>query len=283
MPDFKQEGINESTLYLWSKKDPDSDNFIHKIEFSFNENGLKQYHYKNYSSDLKGNKISKGAAEKMVENFSKDFISDGDHLSFVNKPAYDSLYEKDVVESWVAEKNNKDYIVMVNLRYGFVEFFTTEAKSTTSSKGPNDIINDDNIASICPFELTHNEVKAYESFQSDLNLKHLEGLGPISIAKLYVKAGFDKKYNVQYALYTDRSEYVLWSKEEDEKIPESDRGTNEQNHLLFKNLDKGRFVQTSDYQGYIEYDSSDSSEAKSGFKMIKNESGVWHVAFMPIQ
>lgn len=142
---------------------------------------------------------------------------------------------------------------------------------------------DKNNPSTCPFKLTLNEEKAYESFQRDLDLTHIEGLGPISIAKLYVKAGFDKKYNIQYALYTDRPEYIIWSKEEDEKIPESDRGTNEQNHKLFKNIDKGRFVQTSDYDGYIEYYPNDNSKVKSGFNMIKNENGVWQVAFMPIQ
>ncbi|WP_066303656.1 hypothetical protein [Bacillus sp. FJAT-29814] len=65
------------------------------------------YHYKNYSFALKDNRISKEVAAKLVGNFAKDFISDGDQLSFVNKPAYDSLYEKDVVESWVAEKATK--------------------------------------------------------------------------------------------------------------------------------------------------------------------------------
>ncbi|WHY86742.1 hypothetical protein QNH39_02370 [Neobacillus novalis] len=129
MPNFRQEDLNESTLYLWSKKEPNSDNFIHKIEVIFNENGFKQYHYKNYSFDLKENKISKDVANKMVENFAKSFISDGDQLSFVNKPAWDSLYEKDVVESWVSEKDNKEYIVMVNLSYGYVEFFTIQDKS----------------------------------------------------------------------------------------------------------------------------------------------------------
>jgi len=129
MPNFRQQSMNGSTLYLWSKKEPNSDNFIHKIELTFNENGFKTYHYKNYSFSLKENKISKSVAKKMVENFAKDFISNGDQLSFVNKPAYYSLYEKGVVESWVAEKNNKEYIVMVNLRYGFVEFFKAEDKS----------------------------------------------------------------------------------------------------------------------------------------------------------
>ena len=129
MPNFRQQDMNGSTLYLWSKKEPKSDNFIHKIELTFNENGFKTYHYKSYSFPLKENKISKSVAKKMVENFAKDFISGGDKLSFVNKPTYFSLYEKGVVESWVAEKNNKEYIVMVNLKYGYVEFFKAEDKS----------------------------------------------------------------------------------------------------------------------------------------------------------
>ena len=130
------------------------------------------------------------------------------------------------------------------------------------------------------FELTAKEEEVYSNFQPDLNSKHLGGLEPISIAKLYVKAGFDKKYNVQYALYTNREGNIQWSKEEDERIPESHRGTDEQFIEQFGNINKGTFVQTSDYEGYIEYD---LGEGTNGFQMIKNEDGVWQVSFMPIQ
>ena len=130
------------------------------------------------------------------------------------------------------------------------------------------------------FELSTKEEEAYSNFQKDLNLKHLIGLEPISIAKLYVKAGFDKKYDVQYTLYTDREGYVQWSKEEDKKIPESDRGSVEQHIKQFKNIDKGTFIQTSDYEGYIKYH---SGEGTNGFKMIKNADGIWQVSFLPIQ
>lgn len=157
-----------------------------------------------------------------------------------------------------------------------------ETVKNGSVNNPSDGISND-IISLPPFELTPDEEKAYNHFQSTLDVTYLEGLGPISIAKLYIKAGFDKKYNVQYALYTDRPGYVQWSKEEDEKIPVSDRGTNEQNFERYKNIDKGKFVQTKEYEGYIEYDSSDNSEIKSGFNMIKSENGVWKVAFTPIQ
>lgn len=129
-------------------------------------------------------------------------------------------------------------------------------------------------------ELSPIEEERYVSFTKDLDVKHLEGLEPISVAKMYVQSVFDEKYKVQYALYTDREELIQWSEEEDESMPKSDRGTIEQNNKLFNNIDEGEFIQTSDYEGYIKYG---SDEEVKGFQMIKNEDGIWQVAFMPIQ
>lgn len=129
-------------------------------------------------------------------------------------------------------------------------------------------------------EFSLDEEERYTSFTKDLNLENLKGLKPISVAKMYVQAVLDKNDEVQYALYTDRKELVLWSKEEHLSFPESERGTIEQNRKTFNNIGKGEFIQTSDYEGYIEYD---SGEGISGFQMIKNEDGIWQVAFMPIQ
>ncbi|HWL26016.1 MAG TPA: hypothetical protein VNR38_20070 [Ureibacillus sp.] len=126
------------------------------------------------------------------------------------------------------------------------------------------------------FDLTGEEAKAYSEFQQDFNTEHLSGLSPINIAKLYIFAGFEKKYNVQYALYTDREEYIMWSEEEDLKIPESDRG----NFEIYKNIDEGTFIETSDHTGYIEFY---INEELMGFQMIKNADGIWQVSFMPIQ
>ncbi|NOV01199.1 RNA polymerase subunit sigma [Paenibacillus sp. LMG 31457] len=123
----------------------------------------------------------------------------------------------------------------------------------------------------------------YYNFQKDLNEQHLKGLEPISIAKLYVQARLDNKNDVVYALYTNKSGYVQWSKEEDKKIPSSDRGTKEQILKTFANIDKGKFVQSSDFEGYIEYQSIEEAKSKSGFKMIKNDDGIWSVSFQPIQ
>jgi hypothetical protein len=134
-----------------------------------------------------------------------------------------------------------------------------------------------------PFELTESEQLIYSEIKKDLNENHIINLTPISIAKIYVQAGIDKNYDVQYALYTDRKEYIQWTKEEDKKIPNSDRTTRDQAIKSFTNLDKGEFIQTSDFEGYIEYQSKDEPNNKLGFRMIKDEDGIWNVGFMPLQ
>ena len=92
-----------------------------------------------------------------------------------------------------------------------------------------------------------------------------------------------ENYDVTYALYTDKKSHIQWTKEEDENIPEAHRGTREQITRTFSNLDQGVFIQTNEFEGYIEYQSTDEPESKSGFQMIKDEDGIWNVAFKPIQ
>ena len=178
---------------------------------------------------------------------------------------------------------NKHFYIVVVLGTILLSACSTEKteQKVMEDKIVEDKVNvDGSSTELSLFELSTKEEEVYSNFQKDLDLKHLSELEPISIAKLYVKAWFDKKYDVEYALYTDREGYVQWSKEEDEKIPESHRGSDEQIIKQFKNIDKGTFVQTSDYEGYIEYD---LSEGTNGFQMIKNQDGIWQVSFMPIQ
>jgi hypothetical protein len=133
------------------------------------------------------------------------------------------------------------------------------------------------------FQLSSSEQEVYDRFSKDLHEQDLQELEPLSIAKLYVQASLDNKQEVVYALYTDRKDHVRWSKEEDAKIPASDRATKEQILKTFHNIQTGTFVQTSDFEGYIEYQPSQGEASKSGFQMIKDEDGIWNVAFMPIQ
>ncbi|KKO53503.1 hypothetical protein XI25_12705 [Paenibacillus sp. DMB20] len=131
------------------------------------------------------------------------------------------------------------------------------------------------------FQLNQNEKSVYESLKQDLDESALQNLDPKSVAKLYVFSRFEADHDVAYLLYTQRKGHVAWSKKEDEQIPEKDRGTKEQILAQYKNLEHGRFVQISDYEGYIEYEVIPGE--KSGFQMILDETGIWKVSFMPIQ
>jgi hypothetical protein len=133
------------------------------------------------------------------------------------------------------------------------------------------------------FTLTAEEEVIYEKFQQDLDEKHLKDLNPISIAKLYIQFQIDKKYDTAYELYTDKEGFVQWTKEDDKKIPESDRGTITQTLTTYNNIDKGKFILNGENEGYIEFEASPNADAASGFKMIKDEDGIWNVGFMPIQ
>lgn len=131
------------------------------------------------------------------------------------------------------------------------------------------------------FTLTPEEGKAYHEFSQDPTEAHLKDLSPISIAKIYVQASLDERYDLVYEMYTDRPEYVRWTKEEDAKIPQSDRGTRDDILSTFNGMEDGDFIQTSDNDGYIKYDNG--GEGFMGFQMIKDEDGYWSVGFMPIQ
>lgn len=130
------------------------------------------------------------------------------------------------------------------------------------------------------FKLTEEEKTAYNWFKLDHDLDNLKNLTPISIAKLYVQAGMDGDAETEYALYTTRPEYVMWSKEEHIKISENNRTTASQKLAALGGIQDGKFVETSDFEGYISFENANGSQ---GFRMIKDPGGIWKVGFMPIQ
>lgn len=165
-------------------------------------------------------------------------------------------------------------------------YIVLEDRTSNVAINANQTVQGVDINSFELFTLNDHEERAYTSFKEDFDVTTLRGLEPMSIAKLYVYASYNQEYDVQYAFYTDRTDYVLWSAEEDRNIPSSDRDTQEQIPLKFQNLDKGTFIQTSEHEGYIEFyptGDSSNSEEMAGFSMIKNEDGIWQVAFMPLQ
>lgn len=126
MDTFKQQmNTDGSTFYLFSKWNKEENQYLHNIQVTYDENGIRNYHYKDYGfvdKNLKKVNLSKEDALILVKGFATDFIKDGDSLNFVNTPAYPSLYNKNHVESWVASKGDKEYIIMVDLDYGYVVY-----------------------------------------------------------------------------------------------------------------------------------------------------------------
>ncbi|MCL1874426.1 MAG: hypothetical protein FWF85_09980 [Clostridiales bacterium] len=141
LPDFREEELEDRTLYLWSAWDDDS--FVHKVEFIITDGAPIQYHYKNYYySGIRENRITMDQAFNMVKEFTKDFLTEGSELVFENQPANFSLYDPGKVESWVAQKDGMEYIVMINLEYGYVEYFSkesNEAYETLRESFPDDL------------------------------------------------------------------------------------------------------------------------------------------------
>ncbi|WHY67777.1 DL-endopeptidase inhibitor IseA family protein [Neobacillus sp. SuZ13] len=130
------------------------------------------------------------------------------------------------------------------------------------------------------YKLTEEDLNNYQAFATDLNENRLKGLDPRVIAWFYVNAQGEQRYDVAYALYTDRNGYVQWTKEEEEKIPANDRPLQEQLADTYTGLLEGKFIKTGPFKGYIEFT---NPEGKQGFQMVKDEDGIWNVAFIPMQ
>ncbi|MDQ1146003.1 ribosomal protein S17E [Bacillus sp. SORGH_AS 510] len=130
------------------------------------------------------------------------------------------------------------------------------------------------------FQLNDEQMKVYKSFSRDLNENHLKDLDPVSIAMLYVQAEFEGRYDIAYALYTDRAGYVQWTKEYDEKIPVSNRPVRKIIPKSYAGLAEGKFIKTGEFTGYVQFT---NSVGEHGFQMVMDEDGIWNVAFMPLQ
>lgn len=133
------------------------------------------------------------------------------------------------------------------------------------------------------FELTPEELAAYENFSADFDTAHLKDLVPISVAKLYVWAGYNQNYEVEYELFTDREEYIMWSKEEHLAIPDEHRAKPEDSIIFFRNIDAGEFHTGDDPFGGVSFRHADGPEGKARMNMIQNVDGIWQVGFIPLQ
>ncbi|MFY3790148.1 hypothetical protein ACOQFO_00240 [Ureibacillus sp. MALMAid1270] len=247
---------------------------VHKVYGTSQEGDtIKVYMWSYYNSFNRatGNEEVRGASLPVTLTLEK---IGGDYKVTEIREAQDGSQYVDSIKTMFPEQYVEEALQQPNNMSGLIEEMQEKVNAwlNEEEESNEDRTTDESTL----FDLKSEEGKGYGEFQQDLNPMHLYGLDPVSIAKLYVLAGYEKKYDVQYALYTNREEYIMWSAEDDQKIPEKDRGSVE----IFKNIDKGTFIQTSDYTGYIEFY---VGEELLGFQMIKNEDGIWQVAFMPLQ
>lgn len=133
---------------------------------------------------------------------------------------------------------------------------------------------------VSEFTLTDAEKDTYERFKLAYDDNQLKELTPISIVKLYVQSKLDGNKEAEYEMYTTRTDYVLWTKEEHLSYPASDSGTKEQILADFSGVETGRFIQTSEIEGYVSFT---NTNGEMGCRMVKDENGIWKVAFMPTQ
>lgn len=161
------------------------------------------------------------------------------------------------------------------------EVVTNESvKEPEKAAAESDNTDDTQAAETQDFTLTEKEQTAYDNYSQDLNDEHLAGLDPLSIAKLHIYASLERNDDVHYALYTDREGHVAWSKEEDEEIPESHKGTKESILKSVEGIEDGEFVQQDEISGYIAFE---NNRGTGGYQMVKSSEGNWRVAFMPVQ
>jgi hypothetical protein len=130
------------------------------------------------------------------------------------------------------------------------------------------------------FKLSEKESAAYNWFKLNHDRDNLKELTPLSIAKLYVQAGIDGDAETEYALYTSRPDYVMWTKEEHLKNAAASKVSKEEILAAFQGLQNGEFIETSDFEGYIKFENANGMQ---GFRLIKDDDGIWKVGFMPIQ
>jgi len=160
------------------------------------------------------------------------------------------------------------------------------------------------------FELTAEENAAYERLKAELNTDVFEGLSPISVAKIYVKAGIDGEWEAEYVCHSpigfplsaedwhqQHIEDLAWSVLESRKSLADwqfaliDDGeveiTGDEAVIIYHSTPYFEEEVPSEVEGeapdiiVIEPAEEDILETYNEFHMIKNEKGIWEVRFRP--
>ena len=67
------------------------------------------------------------AGEDTVEEFAKEYIYEGDKLEFVNdgESQVSSISDPGKVETWHAEGDNGEYLIVVDLENGYISYYSS--------------------------------------------------------------------------------------------------------------------------------------------------------------
>jgi hypothetical protein len=274
LPKYSDKEILEKVSFLQSN-----------IGLGFSEDKVINLLGKDYM-EIDNSDSESGSVKQIGYNF---LVSDSaDQLKISNETDVKSILNRDIGVQFVIGFSNKSEVMWTTIHFADGDSVYMISKGLNGRMierihSDTKVLGEQDNLDVIRFTLTPEEEVIYEKFQKDLDEKHLKDLNPISIAKLYIQSQLDSRNDVTYALYTDREEFVQWTKEEDEKIPVSHRGTIAETLTAYNNIDTGKFITVGENEGYIEYEASKNTEAKSGFRMIKDEDGIWNIAFMPVQ
>lgn len=135
--------------------------------------------------------------------------------------------------------------------------------------------------------LTEKEKQIYDDFKKDYDTKHLIGLDPVSVMKLYTYANMKADYDTVYELYTKKEEYVLMTKEEHDDLSQNIRAGDfdkfkDVYHLKIRLESSNEEYVTILWKSKNGYVGEDYGAFVYGFSLIKDED-VWKVVFLPMQ
>lgn len=124
LTDYMHNLNEDGDLYIWSQSNLQTGDYIHKIELIASGGVITRFHYKSYDFTLERKPISMNDASLLVNTFAAEFIESHKVLLFENKPLPNSnLYNPGTIEGWVAQKDGKEYVIIVNLLQGYVISF----------------------------------------------------------------------------------------------------------------------------------------------------------------
>jgi hypothetical protein len=100
---------------------------MHKLPVTARDGVINSYYYRNFTLQIPENPLDLDAASRMALDFADDFVSE-DALTFENRLYENNIDDPENVECWVARSgvNDVEYVIAVNMVYGYVEQFAIE-------------------------------------------------------------------------------------------------------------------------------------------------------------